>query len=172
MKPRPFIMYPDPRLRSEAAPLEEIDDAARALWDEMLAAMYAMPGVGLAANQLGVLRRLIVLDASDTRDQAMRLANPVILHESIEGRTHQEGSPNLPGLWAEVTRPRAVTVSYMDEEGAAAEREFVGLWATSVQHQIDHINGKLFIDHLSPMKRRMLVARYSKQMKQSQRKRG
>ncbi len=170
--PRPFVMFPDPRLRQVAEPIAAIDQSVRDLWDEMLAAMYAMPGVGLAANQLGVLRRLIVVDASDSRDQALRLANPVVLHASGQDRAHSEGSPNLPGLWAEVTRPRAVTVRYLDQDGAAAEREFVGLWATSVQHQIDHLDGRLFIDHLSPTKRRMLVARHLKQMKKNNRKGG
>ncbi|MEM9642747.1 MAG: peptide deformylase [Pseudomonadota bacterium] len=167
--PRPFILYPDKRLRRVAEPVTEITADVRALWDEMLQAMYAMPGVGLAANQLGVLLRVIVLDGSDTRDQAVRLANPVVMHHSTDMRDHQEGSPNLPGQWATVTRPRAVTVSYWDENGDPTEREFVGVRATSVQHQIDHLNGTLFIDHLSPTKRRMIVARHGKRMKQAQR---
>jgi peptide deformylase len=163
--PRPFLMYPDKRLRSVAEPVTAVDDSVRALWDEMLAAMYAMPGVGLAANQLGELRRVIVVDASDTADQPLRMANPEILHASVQMRTHTEGSPNLPDLWAEVQRPRAVTVRYLDETGTQHERECVGLWATSVQHQIDHLNGKLFIDHLTPVRRRMLVAKHRKRMR-------
>jgi len=165
--PRPFLMYPDKRLRTTATPVETIDASVQALWDEMLAAMYAMPCVGLAAPQIGELRRAVVLDASDSRDQPLRMANPQVLHASGQDRVHTEGSPNLPGLWAEVSRPRAVTVAFLDAQGNQSERDFVGLWATSVQHQIDHLNGRLFVDHLSPVKRRMLVAKHMKQMKRS-----
>lgn len=164
---RPFVMYPDPRLRQAAVEVGAVDDRLRALWEEMLAAMYSMPGVGLAANQLGVLQRAIVVDGSDSHDQPLRMANPTILSQSDEMNVHTEGSPNLPGLWADVSRPRTVVVRYLDQNGARAERAFDGLWATSVQHQIDHLNGTLFIDHLSPVKRRMLVAKHLKQMKRS-----
>ena len=162
---RPFVIYPDRRLNAVAAPVDAVDDAARALWDEMLAAMYAMPGVGLAAPQLGVGRRLIVVDASDSRDRPLRMANPVILSASDDTHTHTEGSPNLPGLWAEVTRPARVVVAWTDARGQRAEQEFDGLWATSVQHQIDHLDGRLYIDRLGPVKRRMLLARHFKQQK-------
>ncbi|WP_112320507.1 peptide deformylase [Oceanibium sediminis] len=163
--PRPFVMYPDKRLRTVASPIDAVTDQTRALWDEMLGAMYAMPGVGLAANQIGVLQRVIVLDCSDHRDQPLRLANPEILHASTQMREHEEGSPNLPGHWARVSRPRAVTVRFLNDRGDEEERDFVGLWATSVQHQVDHLNGRLFIDHLSPVKRRMIVAKHQKAMK-------
>lgn len=163
--PRPFLMYPDKRLRMVAAPIDAVTDETRELWDEMLAAMYAMPGVGLAATQIGVLQRVIVADCSDRRDQPVRMANPVVLHASGQMREHEEGSPNLPGHWARVSRPRAVTLEYLDETGAQQQRDFVGLWATSVQHQIDHLEGRLFIDHLSPVKRKMIVARHLKALK-------
>jgi peptide deformylase len=155
--PRPFVMWPDKRLRTPAAPVAAITDEVRALWDEMIAAMEAMPGVGLAAPQLGVMLRLAVVDASERRGKAVRLANPEVLHVSIEPRAHDEGSPNLPGVWARVERPRAVTVRFLNDQGALEERDFVGLWATSVQHQIDHLDGRMYFDWLSPLKRAMLL---------------
>ncbi len=163
--PRPFLMYPDKRLRTVCPPVESIDDSTRKIWDDMLAAMYAMPGVGLGAPQIGEITRLAVVDCSETQDQPVRMANPEVLHASVKLRAHTEGSPNLPGLWAEVERPRAVTVRYMDENGETVEKDFVNLWATSVQHQIDHLDGKLFIDHLKPVKRKMLIAKHLKNMK-------
>ena len=159
---RPFVMYPHKALRTPAAKVDAITDEIVAIWDEMIVAMDTMPGVGLAAPQLGIGLALAVVDASDTRGQAVRMANPVILHSSIEPRTHQEGSPNLPHVSADVTRPRAVTVRYLNEDGVWDRRDFVGLWATSVQHQIDHLAGKMYIDHLSRMKREMLVKRSAK----------
>ena len=162
MTPRAYVKFPDKRLRMVCAPVEVITDEVHAVWDEMLAAMYAMPGVGLAANQLGVLQALAVVDCSETHDRAIRMANPRILHASVKMRTHEEGSPNLPGVWAKIDRPRAVTVEFMDENSDVKEQDFVGLWATSVQHQIDHLNGKLFFDHLSDVKRQMLVAKATK----------
>lgn len=159
---RPFVMYPHKALRTPAAKVDAITDEVRAIWDEMIVAMDTMPGVGLAAPQLGIGLALAVVDASDKRGQAVRMANPAILHSSIEPRTHQEGSPNLPHVSADVTRPRAVTVRYLNEDGAWDRRDFVGLWATSVQHQIDHLAGKMYIDHLSRMKREMLVKRSAK----------
>ena len=105
---------------------------------------------------------MIVVDASETRGQAVRMANPSILHSSIEPREHEEGSPNLPFVSAKVTRPRAVTVRFLNEDGVWDRRDFVGLWATSVQHQIDHLAGKMYFDHLSPLKRKVLLARADK----------
>ncbi|NRP12952.1 MULTISPECIES: peptide deformylase [unclassified Aliiroseovarius] len=159
---RPYVMWPNKVLRSVAAPVTEITDEISAIWDEMIFAMDAMPGVGLAAPQLGIPLRLAVVDASDERGQAIRMANPEILHASTQLRTHQEGSPNLPGVWAEIDRPRAVTVRFMNAAGEVEERDFVHLWATSVQHQIDHLNGKMYFDHLSKMKRDMLVRKSKK----------
>ena len=105
---------------------------------------------------------LEVVDASETRGKAMRLANPEILHSSIEPRVHEEGSPNLPGLWAKLSRPRAVTVRFLKEDGVWAEHDFVGLWATSVQHQIDHLAGRMYFDRLSRVKREMLLKKARK----------
>jgi peptide deformylase len=121
-----------------------------------------MPGYGLAAPQIGVMLRLAVVDASKERGQALRMANPEILHASVQMRVHEEGSPNLPGVWARIERPRAVTVRFLNETGALEERDFVGLWATSVQHQIDHLDGRMFFDRLSAVRRGMLLKKAEK----------
>ena len=162
---KPFLMYPDKRLRTVCADVPVVDDKVRGIWDDMLNAMYGMPGVGLAAPQIGVMQRLAVVDCSGTHNAAIRMANPEVLHASAKMNEHDEASPNLPGLSGKVERPRAVTVRYMNEDGEVVEKDFVHLWATSVQHQIDHLNGKLFIHLLSPTKRKMLLAKHAKNMK-------
>ena len=159
---RTVVPWPHPVLRTPAADVAEITDEIRALWSDMIAVMEAMPGVGLAAVQLGVPLRLAVVDASTARGQAVRMANPEILHASVEFRDHEEASPCLPGVSAIVKRPRAVTVRFMDEAGAAVERDFVGLWAVSVQHQIDHLAGQMYFDRLTKLKRDMLLKRAAK----------
>jgi peptide deformylase len=159
---RRCIPWPDERLRTVAASVDQVTDAVRAMWDDMIDTMEAMPGVGLAAPQIGEMLRLAVVDSSAERGQAVRMANPEVLHASVELRAHDEGSPNLPGVWARIDRPRAVTVRFLDETGAVQERDFVGLWATSVQHQIDHLDGKMYFDRLSKMKRDMLIRRARK----------
>lgn len=145
-----------------AVPVAEITDEIHAIWDDMIDTMEAMPGVGLAANQIGVMQRLAVVDASEERGRAVRMANPEILHGSVQLRAHDEASPNLPGVFARIERPRAVTVRFMGEDGTVQEQDFVGLWATSVQHQIDHLNGRMYFDHLSRPKRDMLLRRAKK----------
>ena len=156
------LRWPDARLRTPAAPVAGVTDETRALWEEMIAVMEAMPGVGLAAPQLGVMQRLAVVDASRARGQAVRMANPEILHASVDLRPHEEASPCLPGVSAVITRPRAVTVRFLDAEGTVTERDFVGLWATSVQHQIDHLEGRMYFDRLGRVKRDMLLRRARK----------
>ena len=121
-----------------------------------------MPGVGLAAVQLGIDLRLAVVDCSDERGKAVKMANPEVLHASVQPRDHEDASPNLPGVSAKVTRPRAVTVRFLNEQGEMEDRDFVGLWATSVQHQIDHLNGKMYFDNLSKVKRDMLIRKAKK----------
>lgn len=162
MTVRPFIPYADRRLHSPAEPVPAITETVRMIWDDMVDTMEAMPGVGLAAPQIGILLRLAVVDASDKRGQVVRMANPEVLHASVQLRKHEEASPNLPGVSAQIARPRAVTVRYVNEVGEIEDRDFVGLWATSVQHQIDHLNGKVFVDHLSPLRRKMLVTKSQK----------
>lgn len=162
MSVRRCIPWPDKRLRAKAAPVEEITDDIRAIWDDMIDTMEAMPGVGLAGPQIGVMLRLAVVDGSLERGRAVRLANPEILHASIELRDHEEASPNLPGVSATLKRPRAVTVRYLDETGTINRRDFVGVDATSVQHQIDHLNGRMYFDNLGKVKRDMLLRRARK----------
>ncbi|WP_204113171.1 peptide deformylase [Shimia biformata] len=162
MTVRPCLHWPDKRLRTPAEPIVELTDADHQTWVDLIDTMEAMPGVGMGANQIGVMRRLIVVDASSERGQAVKMGNPEVLHASIELREHEEASPNLPGVSAVIKRPRAVTVRYLDEQGRIARKDFVGLWATSVQHQIDHINGRMYFDHLSRTKRDMLIKKARK----------
>ena len=162
MPVRPFVPYGDRRLHTPAVAVEAITDEVRGIWADMIDTMDAMPGVGLAAPQIGVTLRLAVVDASDQRGQAVRMANPEVLHASVQLRAHDEASPNLPGVFARIERARAVTVRFLNERGEVEERDFVGLWATSVQHQIDHLDGRMYVDHLSTLKRRMLVAKSAK----------
>ena len=162
---KPFLMYPDKRLLTICTPVETTDDSVRGIWDDMLNAMYRMPGVGLAAPQIGVTQRLAVVDSAGTHNAAIRMANPEVIHASAKMNEHEEASPNLPDLSGKVERPRAVTVRYMNEDGDVVEKDFVHLWATSVQHQIDHLNGKLYVHLLSPTKRKMLLAKHVKNMK-------
>jgi peptide deformylase len=162
MTVRICIPWPDKRLRTPAEEVAEITDTDRGFWDDLVDTMEAMPGVGMGANQIGVLRRLIIVDASQERGKVVRMANPVILHASAELRAHDEASPNLVGVSAMIKRPRAVTVEFLNSDGETEQRDFVGLWATSVQHQIDHINGKMYFDHLSRTKRTMLLKKAAK----------
>ncbi|WP_136685186.1 peptide deformylase [Falsirhodobacter xinxiangensis] len=159
---RPFVPFPDQRLRSKAADVAEITDAVRAIWADMVETMDAMPGYGLAGPQIGVMQRLAVVDCSTERGKAILLANPEVLHASGQFREHEEASPNLPGVSAVISRPRAVTVRFLNADGVMEDRDFVGLWATSVQHQIDHLAGKMYFDRLSPLKRKMLIAKAGK----------
>ena len=162
MTVRACIAFPDKRLRTAAEPVAAISETIRMIWDDMVETMDAMPGYGLAAPQIGIMLRLAVVDCSDKRGQAVRMANPEILHASVQLRKHEEGSPNLPGVSAVIERPRAVTVRFLNEAGEVEDKDFVHLWATSAQHQIDHLNGKMYIDHLSAVRRKMLVAKSGK----------
>jgi len=159
---RPFLPWPHPMLTSPAAPVAAITDEVRGIWDDMIAAMEAMPGVGLAAPQIGVPLQLAVVDASTERGWVVRLANPELLWASPEMRPHEEASPNLPGVSATLSRPRAVTVRFLNDEGVWDRRSFEGLWATSVQHQIDHLQGRMYFDRLSRLKRDRLIKRAQK----------
>lgn len=165
MTVRPCLPWPAQVLRQPAADVSEITDALRALWADMVDTMEAMPGYGLAAVQIGVPLRLAVVDCSEARGEAVLMANPEVLHASVQFREHEEASPNLPGVSAVIRRPRAVTVRFLNAQGAVEERDFVNLWATSVQHQIDHLAGRMYFDHLSPLKRKMLIAKAEKARK-------
>ncbi|MEL7202563.1 MAG: peptide deformylase [Pseudomonadota bacterium] len=159
---RPFLAWPDKRLRQVAEPIDAVTDETRALWDQMVEIMEAMPGYGLAATQIGVMQRVAVVDCSDERGRVIRLANPEILASSDETFVYEEASPNLPGVSAKVKRPARVTVSFLDAAGDRVKQDFEDVWATSVQHQIDHLNGRMYFDNLSRTKREMLLKRAQK----------
>lgn len=161
----PIVTIPDAVLRQTAEPVERVDDALRTLMDDMLATMYDAPGVGLAAPQIGILRQVIVMDpARDEEEPApIAMANPVILSRSDEMRVHEEGCLSIPEVTAEVERPAVTRVSYLDREGKQQEAELEGFLSTIVQHEVDHLNGVLFIDYLSRLKRDMIVRKFTKQ---------
>ena len=162
MTVRACLPYPHPVLKTPAADVSQITDEVRAIWADMVDTMDAMPGYGLAAVQIGIPLRLAVVDCSEERGQAILMATPEILHASGQFRSHEEASPNLVGVSAVISRPRAVTVRFLNKDGVIEDRDFVNLWATSVQHQIDHLAGKLYFDHLSPLKKKMLIAKADK----------
>ncbi|MFK7869672.1 MAG: peptide deformylase [Roseobacter sp.] len=162
MTARPIVQWPDPRLSTKCARVEAITDDVRSIWQDMIDTMDAMPGVGLAAPQIGEMVQLAVVDASELRDKRIRLANPEVIDASAILNSHEEASPCLPGVYAAIKRPRGVRVRFMDETGAIREQDFVGLEATSVQHQIDHLAGKLYFHRLSKVKRDMLLKRAKK----------
>lgn len=162
MTVRPFLKWPDKRLRTAVDEVIEITDAIKSIWADMVDTMDAMPGVGLAAPQIGVMMQLAVVDASQERNRRILLANPSILAASEEMNTYDEASPNLVGVSAPITRPKNVTVRYLNEDGVITRRDFTGLEATSVQHQIDHLQGKMYFDNLGRVKRDMLLRKARK----------
>ena len=162
MTARLCVPWPAQVLRQPAADVAAITDEVRAIWADMVDTMEAMPGYGLAAVQIGVPLRLAVVDCSTARGQAVLMANPEVLHASVKLREHEEASPNLPGVSAVVSRPRAVTVRFLNERGEVEERDFVDLWATSALHQIDHLAGRMYFDRLSKLKRDMLLRKARK----------
>jgi peptide deformylase len=162
---RPILIHPDPRLKKVAEPVRDISDELRRLADDMLETMYDAPGIGLAAPQIGVSSRLVVLDCVKEEGEAPRplaMFNPEIVASSDEKSVYEEGCLSIPETFADVTRPAEVTVRWMDRDGNQAEETFAGLWATCVQHEIDHLNGKLFIDYLSPLKRQLITRKMTK----------
>ncbi|MDO6481605.1 peptide deformylase [Shimia thalassica] len=162
---KPILIHPDPRLKKLCAPVDDVSDELRALSQDMLATMYDAPGIGLAAPQIGVLERLIVMDCVKEGDpEPTIMFNPEVLAASDDTNVYEEGCLSIPEQFAEVTRPASVRVGWLDENGNPQEKDFDGLWATCVQHEIDHLNGKLFIDYLGPMKRQMMT-RKSQKMK-------
>lgn len=162
MTVRPFLKWPDKRLRTAVDEVIEISDAIKSIWADMVDTMDAMPGVGLAAPQIGVMMQLAVVDASQERNRRILLANPSILAASEEMNTYDEASPNLIGVSAPITRPKNVTVRYLNEDGVITRSDFTGLEATSVQHQIDHLQGKMYFDNLGRVKRDMLLRKARK----------
>ena len=158
----PFVPWPDAKLRTPAKPVGEINEQILTLWSDMIETMEAMPGYGLAAPQIGVMLRAAVVDCSEERGRALCLADPEILSVSDETSDWDEASPNLPGVSARVTRPARVRVAFTNHQGKRIAQDFEGLWATSVQHQIDHLNGLMFFDRLSRTKRDMLLRKVRK----------
>jgi len=162
MAVKTFLKWPDKRLRTRARDIAEITDDINLIWDDMIDTMNAMPGIGLAAPQIGIDLRLAVVDASESRDKAIKLANPEILQSSIEYNETEEASPNLRSMSAKIKRPKKVTVRFLNKDGFIDRKDFTGLWATSVQHQIDHLNGKMFFDRLSTVKRDIFLRKANK----------
>lgn len=162
---RPIIILPDPLLRAQSTPVAKVDAETRALVDDMFATMYDAPGIGLAAIQIGVPQRVVVLDTAKKEDdppQPLVLINPQIVWSSPEKRIYQEGCLSIPEYFEEVERPDRVRVTYLDRDGAQQEREADGLLATAIQHEVDHLNGVLFIDYLSRLKRERVVKKFTK----------
>ena len=164
MAVRPILIHPDPRLRKVAAPVAAIDDGVRALADDMLATMYDAPGIGLAAPQLGMMLRVFVMDCAgkDEAPQPIVLVNPEIVWRSEETEVSEEGCLSIPDVYEEVTRAARVRLRWLGLDGAVHEREFGDRSAVCAQHELDHLNGKLFIDYLSAVKRTMITARMKK----------
>ncbi|MDF1620291.1 peptide deformylase [Pseudothioclava nitratireducens] len=162
---RPILIHPDPRLKKLCDPVPEITDEIRKLADDMLATMYDAPGVGLAAPQVGVLKRVFVMDCvkeEGAQPDPMVLINPEITWTSEETNVYEEGCLSIPEQYAEVTRPKEVRMAWLGLDGQRHEEQFDALWATCAQHELDHLNGKLFIDYLGPMKRKMITRKMEK----------
>ena len=171
---RPILIHPDPRLKQVSPPVADVTDELRALADDMLATMYDAPGIGLAAPQVGVRARLIVLDCEKDDDAEPRptvMFNPEILASSDETSTYEEGCLSIPEQFADVTRPAEVTVRWIDRDGAERVRDMSGLWSTCVQHEIDHLDGRLFVDYLTPLKRQLITRKMVKLKRERSRER-
>ncbi|MDZ4312380.1 MAG: peptide deformylase [Cypionkella sp.] len=160
---RDILIHPDPRLKKPCEPIAAVTAEISALASDMLETMYDAPGIGLAAPQVGVMKRLIVMDCiKDGPPEPMALLNPLVLWSSEDLASYEEGCLSIPDQYAEVKRPSSVKVGWMDLNGTQQERIFSGLWATCVQHEIDHLDGKLFIDYLGPLKRQMITRKMEK----------
>lgn len=165
MSIRPILIHPDPRLKKRCAPVPDLSDELRVLADDMLETMYGAPGIGLAAPQLGILQRLIVLDCvkeEGATPRPMIMFNPEVTAASDELNTYEEGCLSIPDQYADVTRPAEVSVRWIDRDGVEQAGDFSGLWATCVQHEVDHLEGKLFIDYLRPLRRQMITRKMVK----------
>jgi peptide deformylase len=160
-----ILEYPDPRLRKKAAPVAVVDDALRQLADDMLETMYAAKGVGLAATQVDVHQRLIVMDVSESRDQPLVLINPELLKKEGSG-PGEEGCLSLPGIYDKLSRATHIRVRALGRDGASFEMDADGLLAVCIQHEMDHLEGKLFVDYLSELKRQLIRRRLEKEHRQ------
>jgi len=167
----PILTAPDPRLKKKSLPVDAVDAGVRQLMDDMLETMYDAPGIGLAAPQVGVLKRVIVLDIDreDTKTGPLFMANPEIVAASDEDVSYEEGCLSVPDHYSDVVRPAKVTVRYLDRDGKQQDLACDGLLATCVQHEIDHLDGVLFIDHISALKRNMILRKLLKARKEQER---
>lgn len=157
-----ILEFPDPRLRTVAKPVEQVDDALRQLIDDMFETMYAAPGIGLAATQVDVHQRLLVLDVSEDRSRPLVFINPEIIEQG-GSQTCQEGCLSVPGIYADVKRAEHLRVRALDRDGKLFELDADGLLAVCIQHELDHLAGKVFVDYLSPLKREMVRKKLAKQ---------
>jgi peptide deformylase len=159
-----IIIAPDPRLKAKAAPVGAVDQRVAKLMDDMLETMYAAPGIGLAAPQVGAMDRVLVVDIAGKGEppQPLRMADPEILWQSEELATYNEGCLSFPDQYADVSRPAEATIRYLDERNERRELHASGLLATCVQHEIDHLDGVLFVDHLSALKRNIILRKLAK----------
>lgn len=161
-----ILHFPDPKLRQKAAPVAQVDDEIRTLVDDMFETMYAAPGIGLAAVQVNVLKRVIVIDISEDKDQPQCFINPEITQRSGEEKM-DEGCLSVPGIYEPVTRAKDITVRYLDRDGNPQELSVDGLLAVCIQHEMDHLEGKLFVDYLSEMKRNRIRKKMEKMRQQT-----
>ena len=173
MARRPILFIPDPKLRQTAEPVAQVDDEVRALIEDMFETMYKAPGIGLAAPQIGVLRRVVVLDVAKRRDEdatadPMVLINPEITYESQETALHEEGCLSIPDFYEDVERPAVIRVDFLDRDGKPQSTEAEGILAVCIQHEIDHLNGVLFIDHISRLKRSRVIKKFEKAARETQ----
>jgi peptide deformylase len=165
MTTRPILIHPDPRLKKRCDPVTEITEDLRAAAADMLETMYDAPGVGLAGPQVGLMSRVLVMDCikdPEAEPRPMVLLNPEVTWSSEALNTYEEGCLSIPEQYAEVTRPAEVKVRWLGLDGTEREEHFAGLWATCVQHEIDHLDGKLFIDYLTPLKRQLITRKMQK----------
>lgn len=160
----PIVTAPDPRLKIVAKPVARVDRSIRTLMDDMLETMYLAPGIGLAAPQVGVAKRIIVVDITkdDEPRRPYRMANPVVTWSAPERAVYEEGCLSLPDHYAEVERPARVRIRYLDHDNAEREEEFDGVLGTCLQHEIDHLDGVLFVDHISTLKRNIILRKLVK----------
>jgi peptide deformylase len=166
-----ILIEPDPILRKKCEPLDKVDDSIRKLMNDMLETMYAAPGIGLAAIQIGVLKRLVVIDISKENEKKNPLffVNPEIVYKSKQTSIYEEGCLSIPGQFAEVERPSECTLNYIDFNGKKKELKATGLLATCIQHEVDHLDGILFIDYLSKLKKDMIIKKLAKHKKEIKR---
>ncbi|MEE4145234.1 MAG: peptide deformylase [Halieaceae bacterium] len=162
-----ILEFPDPRLRTKAKPVTEVTEATRRLINDMFETMYDAPGIGLAATQVNVHERILVIDISENRDQPLVFINPEVTVLDPELGEYDEGCLSVPGFYETVCRPSRVSVTALDRDGQSFTRELGGLLAICLQHEIDHLEGKLFVDYLSPLKRQRIRRKLEKQQRQN-----